>query len=94
MKGRKLTDPLKALQAGQRAKKFSWSREVCPFDDPAGLYYFRAGYDGLTLQDIALAQYNVQGLTVTDPIFQVNRPVLVTKRFAGGWNETGQAFIR
>jgi ribosome modulation factor len=90
----KSTDPVKAHQAGQRAKQHGWSRDLCPFDDEAGVYYFRCGFDGYSLRDIALAQYTMQGLSATDPVFIVNRPVLVRERFTGGWNETGQAFIQ
>lgn len=89
----KLTDPWKALQAGQKAKAKGWS-DTCPFSDVAGLFYFRAGYNGITMHEIALAQYNLQGLTAADPVFAVNRPVLVREIFTGGWNDNGQAFIR
>jgi ribosome modulation factor len=94
IKPHKATELLKALRAGQRAKQNGWSRELCPYDDEAGVYYFRCGFDGYSLHDIAKAQYNLQGLSAADPVFIINRPVLVRERFTGGWNETGQAFIQ
>lgn len=88
----KLTNPYTAHAAGTRAKQKGWSRDLPPYDDRAGVFYFLAGYDGISLDAIARATHTLRGVADADPIFRLRAvPAVIS---ITGWNADGQAFIR